>query len=249
MNTPAAKLHPLLMIAALSVTALSLAGIGVLTGVIPYPTGHTDHGPTAVSSPAAAPAQPLPAQTAGAPTAAVAPSPAPVAASPEPAAPVPPPPRKVVHKPAKKAVAVQEPAREAMPGVPPDYVPPPPTAAAPPPPAPPLCRECGVVESFRQVVKEGQGTGLGAVAGGLVGGVVGNQIGHGGSRDVARMLGIVGGAVAGHEIEKSQRKSSYYEITVRMDDGTSRTVNSEVQPAWRAGDRVKISNGTLIPGS
>jgi hypothetical protein len=34
-----------------------------------------------------------------------------------------------------------------------------------------------------------------------------------------------------------------------MDDGTTRTVNSETQPAWRIGDRVKINNGALVAGS
>src|SRR6185503_2756167 len=65
-----------------------------------------------------------------------------------------------------------------------------------------ICKECGVVQSVREVEKQGEGTGLGAVAGGVVGGVVGHQIGSGRGNDVATVVGAVGGAVAGHQIEK-----------------------------------------------
>ena len=115
----------------------------------------------------------------------------------------------------------------------------------PPPPPPPVCRNCGIVESVRQVVQEGQGTGLGAVAGGVLGGVLGHQVGSGRGKDAATVLGAVGGAYAGHQVEKSQRKSVSYDVTVRIDDGTRQTVQFKEQPAWREGDRVKVVNGTL----
>lgn len=44
---------------------------------------------------------------------------------------------------------------------------------------PPLCRDCGTVESMREVEKKGDGTGLGAVAGGLTGLIVGKQLVNG----------------------------------------------------------------------
>lgn len=44
-------------------------------------------------------------------------------------------------------------------------------------------------------------SGGGAVIGGLAGGAIGNQIGHGSGRAAATMLGLVGGALLGNQIE------------------------------------------------
>lgn len=44
-------------------------------------------------------------------------------------------------------------------------------------PARAACRECGVIESTRQVATKGEGSGLGAVGGAVVGGLLGNQVG------------------------------------------------------------------------
>jgi outer membrane lipoprotein SlyB len=115
------------------------------------------------------------------------------------------------------------------------------------PPAPPTCRDCGTVEAVRGITEKGQGTGLGAVAGGVLGGVLGHQVGSGRGNDLATVAGAVGGAVAGHQIEKQQRKTTRHEITIHMDDGSVRTIMTESQPSWRAGERVKVSNGTIVP--
>jgi outer membrane lipoprotein SlyB len=96
----------------------------------------------------------------------------------------------------------------------------------------------------RQFAVQGEGSGAGAAVGGLLGGVLGHQIGSGRGNDAATVLGAIGGAVAGHQIEKSQRKTIRYEVTVRMDDGSYRTVTTE-QSAWRGGERVRLVNGTL----
>jgi len=112
-------------------------------------------------------------------------------------------------------------------------------------PPPPVCRECGVVQSVRAVGHQGQGSGVGAVAGGVVGGALGNQIGRGRGRNAATVVGVLGGAVAGHEIEKSQRSYTTYEISVRFDDGGYRTFAQDAPPPWRQGDRVRMINGTL----
>lgn len=107
------------------------------------------------------------------------------------------------------------------------------------------CRNCGVVKEVKEVVVKGETTGVGAVAGGVVGAVVGNQFGHGDGRKVMTVAGAAGGALAGNEIEKQSRTSKRYDISVRMDDGTIRTVSSDTQPAWRIGDRVRVSNGVI----
>jgi outer membrane lipoprotein SlyB len=115
------------------------------------------------------------------------------------------------------------------------------------PVAPPVCYDCGTIQSIRQVVVQGQASGAGAVAGGVLGGVLGHQIGHGRGNDAATVLGAVGGAVAGHEIEKSRSKSVRYEIAVQMDDGRMQVIRWRDQPGWREGDRVRVIDGGLAP--
>ena len=107
------------------------------------------------------------------------------------------------------------------------------------------CSDCGVVESVRELEVKGEGTGLGAVGGAVVGGVLGNQVGGGRGKDVATVVGAVGGVVAGNEIEKRVRATKAYEVSIRMDDGSTRTVREATLPTWRAGDRVKLIDGAI----
>lgn len=106
-----------------------------------------------------------------------------------------------------------------------------------------VCTECGVVEAVRAVQRKGEGTGVGAVAGGVLGGVLGNQIGKGGGRTVATVIGAVGGGVAGHEVEKRARSQTLYEVRIRMDDGSLRTLTQSVAPA--PGSRVVVDGQQL----
>lgn len=108
-----------------------------------------------------------------------------------------------------------------------------------------LCRECGVVQSIRAIQTQADASGGGAVLGGVIGGVLGNQVGHGKGKTAATVLGALGGAMAGNQIEKSQRSRNTYEITVRFDDGLIRTFNQENQPPFGQGQRVRMVNGTL----
>jgi outer membrane lipoprotein SlyB len=84
------------------------------------------------------------------------------------------------------------------------------------------------------------------VIGGIVGGVLGHQVGGGRGKDVATVAGALGGAVAGNEIEKANKRSVSYEVRVLMEDGTYRTVRYETEPGVRVGDKVRIENGRLI---
>jgi outer membrane lipoprotein SlyB len=101
----------------------------------------------------------------------------------------------------------------------------------------------GVVESVREVKEPGDAKGVGAIAGGVVGGVLGNKLGKG--KGLATVLGAAGGAFAGHQVEKRVRVDKHWEIAVRLDDGSQRTLTSEAEPAWHAGDRVRIVDGKL----
>ena len=119
-------------------------------------------------------------------------------------------------------------------------------AAAPVAPAPPPCAVCGHVESVRPVQKRAQNTtGVGAVAGGVVGGLVGNQFGHGNGRVATTVLGAVGGGFAGNEVEKHVRTVTVYEVAVRMDNGTLRTVETKTAPP--IGKPVTLRKGLLRP--
>lgn len=107
------------------------------------------------------------------------------------------------------------------------------------------CGNCGVVESIREVEVKGQGTGLGMAVGGVAGGLLGNQVGHGGGRAVATIAGAAGGAYVGNEVEKNSRTQTAYRVTVRMEDGTYRTVTQRSHPGYGVGERVKVVDGTI----
>ncbi len=111
--------------------------------------------------------------------------------------------------------------------------------------AAPVCADCGVVTRVRTVEVKAEPTGAGAVIGGVAGAVVGHEIADK-HRDLGTLVGAAGGAFAGHQIERQTRTKQRYAISVRMNDGTTRTVTVEQQPAWRAGDRVRLRNGALI---
>ena len=111
------------------------------------------------------------------------------------------------------------------------------------------CASCGTVQSIRTVELRGNATGLGAVAGGVTGAVVGNQIGRGNGNTAMTILGAAGGALAGNEIEKRVKKHYSYRVTVRMDDGSFRTISQSSAPAVAVGERVRIVDGTVVARS
>jgi outer membrane lipoprotein SlyB len=108
-----------------------------------------------------------------------------------------------------------------------------------------VCRDCATVESVREVKQDGEGTGLGAISGGVVGGLLGNQIGNGRGRTVGAVVGALGGAYAGNAVEKNVRGTKNYEVTVRLDDGNTRVFTEAQPPSLQRGDRVRVSNGQL----
>jgi outer membrane lipoprotein SlyB len=105
------------------------------------------------------------------------------------------------------------------------------------------CASCGTVESVKAETRKGEGTGLGAVAGGVLGGVVGHQVGGGNGKKAMTVLGAVGGGFAGHEVEKRARSTTVYQVRLRMDDGTTRTVTQQTAPA--VGGRFEVEGSTL----
>lgn len=112
-----------------------------------------------------------------------------------------------------------------------------------------VCSDCGVVESIRVVEQRGSGSGLGAVAGGLTGMLVGNQFGRGDGRTAMTVLGGVGGAYAGNEIEKNVKRNTTYEVRVRLDKGGVATAHMASNPGVAIGDKVRVVNGAVVARS
>lgn len=248
--------HPLLLVAAASVTIASLAAVAHFTGLLPT-RGEAPAPTAAVTAPAPAEAQPAP------PAAPVAKAEAPAPEAAQPAA------RPRTHHAAAPAPVRRGPEDQVRrsddswrtgsgthrvssnnAGI--DVIP---SSSAPaagpesaPAPAvkPPVCHECGTVESVREVETKGEGSALGAIAGGVLGGVLGHQVGRGSGKDLATIAGAVGGAFAGHEVEKNVRTNKQYQVAVRFDDGSVRTYTL-ASATWRSGDRVRLSNGSLVP--
>jgi len=129
-----------------------------------------------------------------------------------------------------------------------------PAPAPAPAPAKQACATCGVVESIRQVqvpVKDNSDHLVGTIAGGVAGGVVGNQFGGGSGKTALTVLGAVGGALAGREVERNIRQQqtvTHYELTVRMSDGSARQFRSAQPFAFASGDHVRVENNQLLPG-
>ncbi len=111
----------------------------------------------------------------------------------------------------------------------------------------PVCLNCGTVVAVNAVEVKGEASGVGAVAGGVAGLVVGNQIGKGKGKTLAKIAGAAGGAYAGHQIEKNMKKTTQYEIAVRMDDGTTRTMTQASNNGLAAGSKVKIVDNAIVP--
>ena len=100
------------------------------------------------------------------------------------------------------------------------------------------CQDCGVVESVNPVKVQGQVNGVGALAGGATGALVGNRIAGGNNRTLGGVVGAVGGGLIGNAIEKHKRETTVYDVGVRMQDGSLRTVRESTSPA--IGEKVRV---------
>ena len=108
-----------------------------------------------------------------------------------------------------------------------------------------VCATCGSVESVTAVERPGKPSpiSVGSVAGGVIGAALGNQVGRGNGRTLATVLGAVGGGFAGHAIEGQVRKETVYQVGVRMEDGSRRTIESATAPS--IGSRVTVDGNGL----
>lgn len=111
--------------------------------------------------------------------------------------------------------------------------------------AAPVCEACGKVNAVRTIEQAAKPSGIGVVAGAVLGGVLGNQVGGGAGKTLSTVAGAAAGGYAGNEVEKRTRKTTAFEVDVTMEDGSSRSFSFETQPGWKAGDKVRVVNGTL----
>ncbi|MBU1689115.1 MAG: glycine zipper 2TM domain-containing protein [Gammaproteobacteria bacterium] len=227
MTEPTSKTSPFVIAASIAVIVASIVGVGSMTGLIPGRNAQTEAPPVAS----------VPAETDKTAGDVTTPPQSAVMAKTETAeekTSKPDAPEKVTAKPVRKATAAKPAAKAAA------------SEESPKKAQAPTCDNCGVIASIRTIEQAGEGSGLGAIAGGVVGGLLGHQVGGGTGKDIATIAGAVGGGYAGHQVEKKVKTTKHYEISVRMDDGSYRTMTQEISPAFATGDKVKIIDGAIV---
>jgi len=101
--------------------------------------------------------------------------------------------------------------------------------------------QVGAIAGIEPIRERPQGSGTGAVIGGVLGAVVGNQFGSGSGRAVMTGAGAVGGAIAGNNIERNRNTRVVgYRVSIRLDDGTTRTFQRSQLGNLQVGDRVQL---------
>ena len=219
-----------------AVIVLGVAVLGMAATLIRIQTKPEEPRLAVLSAPAA-PASATPAPAVAAPVVSVTPAPMPVTAS-EPRL-----------KPKQTVASVQH-AQAAPKSIAPVKAADRPAYEAAPPAAQvakPICANCGTVESVTPIQREGTGSGGGAVAGGVLGALVGNQFGGGQGKDLSTILGAIGGGIAGNAVEKKMKKETVYQVQVRMEDGSLRTLEQAMSAS--VGAKVLVDGNSLQPFS
>lgn len=118
--------------------------------------------------------------------------------------------------------------------------------------APPLAaaqqrhQQIGFVRSIQLIDSATPGLGAGALLGAVIGGVVGHQFGSGSGRKVATGAGVIGGALAGNEIQKrNQVAGQVYRVTVQLQNGEIRQFDYQQIGDLQIGDRVSVQGQQL----
>ena len=115
-------------------------------------------------------------------------------------------------------------------------------------PAKVVCTQCGVIEGVTPIQRESANpSGAGAVAGAVLGGLVGNQFGGGDGKALATIAGVLGGGWAGNTVEKRLKKDTVYQVDVRMEDGSLRTVEQSTAPT--IGQAVTLDGNRISPAA
>lgn len=71
-------------------------------------------------------------------------------------------------------------------------------------------------------------------------------MGGGSGRDLATIVGAVGGAYAGNRVQTNMDKTKIFRVAVRLDGGATQNFDYANDPSVQIGTRVKVENGVLI---
>jgi outer membrane lipoprotein SlyB len=75
--------------------------------------------------------------------------------------------------------------------------------------------------------------------------LLGNQVGGGDGKTIATVIGALGGGWAGNAVEKRMKMELVYQVEVRMEDGSTRSVEQSSAPA--VGSRVTVEGNVIRP--
>ena len=130
--------------------------------------------------------------------------------------------------------------------------------------------------NYQPVAVQRPTSGAGGVVGALAGGAIGNQIGHGEGRALATLLGVVGGALLGNQIESNNNAAqvqnvqscttqTYYEnrtvgynvlyeyagrqYNVQMPNDPGPTIRLQVSPMTGSGAEAEVAEAPAAPGA
>lgn len=102
--------------------------------------------------------------------------------------------------------------------------------------------QTGQVINVRDVaIRGGRPTGIGSFLGAILGGVAGSKVGSGTGSAVAGVGGAVAGGMAGQHVEESGISQKSTELTVKFDNGETRTYQVEPGKGYRTGDMVTVT--------
>ena len=107
------------------------------------------------------------------------------------------------------------------------------------------CANCGVVESVTEVKRSKLPSGLGALAGAALGGFIAKEVGGKDGQTLATIIGLLGGMWAGNAAEKHYNGETVFTVTVRMEDGSLRTIEQTSPVA--VGAHVTVDGNALTP--
>ncbi|WP_233080527.1 glycine zipper 2TM domain-containing protein [Rheinheimera soli] len=106
--------------------------------------------------------------------------------------------------------------------------------------------QIGSVSSIQVIALDNRSSGGGAVLGAVLGGVIGNQFGRGSGRKVATGVGVIGGAVAGNQVERNNKTANeIYRVTVNFDNGRTQQFDYQNIGDLRLGDRVRVAGSQI----
>jgi outer membrane lipoprotein SlyB len=108
-----------------------------------------------------------------------------------------------------------------------------------------VCGDCGVIASVTPVKKAGDAGWAGTLGGAAAGGLAGNQFGKGSGKTAMTVVGVLGGALAGREVEKQVTSSTVYQVVVNMEAGGQRTVTVSSAEGLAPGTRVHVNGNSV----